>query len=215
MNSLRLAEAFTRAAAPEGHKPLRTLEDLRSHMYGTHNWDVAYLLPQRVLLHLHEKEHAGHEDEWHGSPDASRIPGFTAVRDVNNPADPFSHGGDWDRMRQSLAEHGFPDSQMRLDTGHKMWIYHLGQRGREENNGLFGRDPRPGFHVQVWHPAGDQGHVVEAHLGDVPEHVGPHLSRMFRRPDVLGHLRDQMDRAQGRGLDQTGNYLNIDMTRNR
>jgi len=121
----------------------------------------------------------------------------------------------WDRAMDSLGNAGFPNSQMRLDTGHKLWVYHMGPGGRDENNGLFGMDPRPGFHAQVWHPAGDQGHVIEAHLGDIPEHVGPLLRNMFGRRDVLGHLRDQMDRAQGHGPDQTGNRLMIDMTRRR
>jgi hypothetical protein len=215
MTSLRLAEAFIRTAAPEGHEPLRDLAELRAHMDNVHQLGVAGMLPLHVLMHMHEKDHGDHEQEWRGSPDASRSPRFTAVRNVDDPRDVFSDGGDWDRMKDSLAEHGFPDSQMRLDTGHKMWLYHVGPRGREENEGLFGADPRPGFHVQVWHPGGDQGHVVEAHLGEVPEHAGPLLHRMFRRPDVLGHMRGQMDRAQGHGPDQTGNRLLLDMTRGR
>lgn len=78
--SLRLAEAFTRAATPEGHEPLHSLEDLRGHMYGTHNQDVAYLLPLRTLLHLHEQDHAAADPQWDGSADASRSPRFTARR---------------------------------------------------------------------------------------------------------------------------------------
>jgi hypothetical protein len=123
--------------------------------------------------------------------------------------------GHWDRAMDSMRQAGFPDSQMRLDTGHRLWVYHMGPGGREENNGLFGMDPRPGFHAQVWHPGGDQGHNVEAYLGDTPEHVGPLLRHAFGRPDVLGHLRDQMSRAQGIGDDQTGRRLMIDMTRGR
>ncbi len=180
-----------------------------------HDFPEAGMIPQRVLLHLHEADHDPGEPDWHGSADASRSPGFTAMRNVDDPSDVFSDGGDWDRMKDSLAEHGFPDSRMRLDTGHRMWLYHVGPRGREENEGLFGVDPRPGFHVQVWHPRGDQGHVVEAHLGEVPEHVGPLLQHMFRRPDVLGHMRNQMDRAPGLGPDQRGNRLLLDMTRGR
>jgi hypothetical protein len=211
--SLRLAEALIRTAVPEGHEPLRDLAELRAHLDGAHRLGVAGMLPMHVLMHMHEEDHSGAEPEWHGSPDSSRGPGFIARR--TRMGSVFSADGDWDRMRNSLAEHGFPDSQMRLDTGHKMWLYHMGPRGREENNGLFGADPRPGFHVQVWHPGGDHGHVVEAHLGEVPEHVGPLLHRMFRRPDVLGHMRGQMDRAQGHGPDQTGNRLLLDMTRGR
>lgn len=119
-------------------------------------------------------------------------------------------GDYWDRAMDSLGGAGFPDSQMQLDTGHKMWVYHKGPHAKP--GGLFGESSRPGFHVQVWHPAGDEGHVVEAHLGDTPEHVGPLLRDMFARRDVQQHLMGQMARAQGRGPDQTGNRLMIDMT---
>ena len=111
---------------------------------------------------------------------------------------------DWDRARDSLAQSGFPDSQMRLDTGHNLWVH----RDFSGDSGL-------GFHAQVWHGAGDMGHNVEAYLGDNPDHVGPMLRGMFGRRDVMQHMRDQMDRAQGIGEDQTGNRLHIDMTQGR
>jgi hypothetical protein len=211
--SLRLAEAFTRAAAPEGHEPLRNLEDLRGHMYGAHNWDVAYILPLRTLLRLHEKEHGDHEQEWHGSPDASRSSGFTARRKM---AGTWDEGGHWDRAMDSLAEHGFHDSQMTLDSGHNMWVYHQGAGG----GGGVSSDPGPlrdvpGFHVSVWHPtrnadpsANNLDHTVEGYLGTAPDHVGPRLRAMFGRRDVLSHLRDQMS---GR----TTGPLHVDMTQER
>lgn len=208
--------------------------ELRRHMRDRHGFIDSPDDPDWLIDETHRNEHADylhdhlHPDLEHehdldthlGDRDWLHQNGIegsrrTAVRDVSNSADVFSDGGDWDRMRQSLAEHGFPDSRMHLDTGHRLWTYHVRPGGREENEGLFGRDARPGFHVQVWHPAGDQGHVVEAHLGEVPEHVGPLMRRMFARPDVLGHMRDQMYRAQGAGPDQTGNRLMIDMTRGR
>lgn len=75
MTSLRLAEALLRATAHDGHV-IRSLDDLRGHMLGEHGLGVAGMLPQKVLLNLHEKDHSG--TDWHGSPDASRSPGFTA-----------------------------------------------------------------------------------------------------------------------------------------
>jgi hypothetical protein len=126
-----------------------------------------------------------------------------------------SGNGDWDRARDSLAASGFPDSQMRLDTGHRLWVYHQGAGGRFSLGGSSGGDGRPGFHATVWHGGGDMGHNVEAYLGETPEHVGPLLRRMFMHPDVQGHLRDQMSRAQGVGPDQTGNRLHVDMTQGR
>lgn len=197
MNSLRLAEAIIRAAAPEGHEPLHSLEELRGHMHGTHNWDVAYLLPQKVLMHLHEKEHSDHEGEWQGSADSSRSPGFTARRKM---AGTWDNDGTWDRAMDSLAQHGFHDSQMALDSGHRVWVYHQGAGG----GGGMSADAgplrnAPGFHAEVWHPArnvdpsaSNLDHGVESYLGMTPEHVGPRLRAMFGRRDVLSHLRDQM-----------------------
>jgi hypothetical protein len=116
----------------------------------------------------------------------------------------------WERAMDSLMQSGFPDSQMRLDTGHRLWVYHLGEGGR--TGGIWGESQVPGYHAQVWHPAGDTGHNVEARLGHDPDHVGPLLRGVFGRRDVQQHLRDQMDRAQGIGPDQTGNRLHIDVS---
>lgn len=80
MSSLRLAWAFTRAAAPEGHEALEDLASLREHMREAHGLDAAGMLPLRVLLGMHEQDHEGAEPEWGGSPDASRSPGFVAGR---------------------------------------------------------------------------------------------------------------------------------------
>jgi hypothetical protein len=81
MSSLRLAQAFVRAASPEGHDPLSGLPSLREHMRDAHGLDTAGMLPLRVLLHMHEDDHAGDPREaWHGSGDAARSPGFVAVR---------------------------------------------------------------------------------------------------------------------------------------
>jgi hypothetical protein len=71
VSSLRLAEAFIRAASPDGHQ-IRSLQDLRDHMAGTHGLDVAHMLPQRVLMSMHEKDHSDMEPEWNGSSDAYR-----------------------------------------------------------------------------------------------------------------------------------------------
>lgn len=37
-----------------------------------HNWDVAYMMPQKTLISLHEEEHSAAEPGWHGSADAYR-----------------------------------------------------------------------------------------------------------------------------------------------
>lgn len=127
---------------------------------------------------------------------------------------PFTHTAaddwtdSWDRARDSLARAGFPDSQMRLDTGHHLWVFHQGDAARPPARA-------PGFHAHVWHGGGDMGHNVEAYLGESPEHVGPLLRHLFGRPDVMRHMRDQMDRARGIGPDQSGNRLQIDMTGSR
>lgn len=71
MSSLRLAEAFIRAASPEGHQ-IRSLQDLRDHMSGAHDLDVAHMLPQAVLMGLHEQDHSDMEPEWSGSSDSYR-----------------------------------------------------------------------------------------------------------------------------------------------
>jgi hypothetical protein len=71
VTSLRLAEAFTRAATPEGHQ-IRSLQDLREHMSGAHDLDVAHMLPQRVLMSMHEQDHSEMEPPWSGSSDSYR-----------------------------------------------------------------------------------------------------------------------------------------------
>lgn len=55
-------------------EPPRDLGELRDHMRDVHNLDVAGMLPLRVLLHVHEEDHAEHPHHWSGSPDASRAP---------------------------------------------------------------------------------------------------------------------------------------------
>lgn len=199
MNSLRLAEAIIRAAAPEGHEPLRSLEDLRGHMYGTHNLDVAYMLPQGVLLHLHDKEHA--EPEWHGSPDASRSPGFTARRRAV-----AAYSDDWDRMLRSLSGSGFPDSQMRLDTGHNLWVFHQGDVEHRATQ------MPAGYNAHIWHPNMLQHHGnsnLSVHLGQDPDHVGPLLRRAFSHPEAMAHLMGQMQGDPGLG------HTYLDMTQAR
>jgi hypothetical protein len=90
--SLRLAEAFLRTAVPEGHEPLRTLQELREHMDGPHDLGVASYLPQRVLMSMHEESHRDlvhphgrppgeprdEDDSW--TADAAHSPGFIARR---------------------------------------------------------------------------------------------------------------------------------------
>jgi hypothetical protein len=210
--SLRLAEAFIRTAVPEGHEPLRSLEDLRGHMYGTHNWDVAYMLPQRVLLHLHDKEHA--EPEWHGSPDASRSPGFTAVfrhaQDFSEPAEGDSISiREQHRRLRAMREHmkglGFsvlggeeryPDEALapliRLDTGHHIGIGH--SRRTQE------------WKANIHHPDDNGPHktMVSLNLGVNPEHVVPLLTREIGSQPVGGEMMAQWHRAQGGPADMAG-----------
>lgn len=164
------------------------------------------MIPLRVLLHLHEADHDEREPQWHGSADASRSSEFTARRRM---AGTWDDGGPWDRAMDSLAQHGFHDSQMALDSGHRMWVYHQGAGG----GGGMSEDPgplkdAPGFHVSVWHPSSDLNHTVEGYLGTTPEHVGPRLRSMFSRRDVLSHLRDQMS-------GHTVGPVHVDMTQAR
>jgi hypothetical protein len=49
-------------------------------MRDAHGLNSAGMLPLRVLLHLHEQDHADREPQWGGSADASRSPRFTARR---------------------------------------------------------------------------------------------------------------------------------------
>ena len=104
----------------------------------------------------------------------------------------WDNGGTWDRAMNSLAQHGFPDSQMALDSGHRMLVYHQGAGGGGMSDDAGPFKGVPGFHVSVWHPSSDLNHTVEGYLGVTPEHVGPRLRAMFGRRDVLSHLRDQM-----------------------
>lgn len=106
--------------------------------------------------------------------------------------DPPDH---WDRTMESLRDSGFPDSRMRLDTGHRLFVYHNWWGG----NNPFSNSHREGVHVQVWHPALGSDRVIEGYLGDVPEHVGPHLRRMFAHPDVMQAMRGQMTGRPGLG----------------
>lgn len=162
------------------------------------------MIPQRVLISLHEGDHDEREPQWHGSADASRSPGFTAMRVRGGQGDPA--GDDWWRAVDSLHDSGFPDSQYQLDTGHNLWVYHHG----DHSGGPFMRDSgQVGFHAQVWHPNGNKGHVVHAYLGNVPEHVGPLLRRAFGHPDVAGHLVGQMTGDPG------GSHAYFDMTQAR
>jgi hypothetical protein len=59
------------------------LKALREHMRDAHGLEVAHMLPQRVLLSMHEEEDHGPESQdppWYGSSDASSNPGFIARR---------------------------------------------------------------------------------------------------------------------------------------
>lgn len=69
-------------AAPHGShvEEPRDLESLRAHMKEMHGFDAAHMLPERVLMHVHEKDHAEGGTDWDGSPDSSRAPGFIARR---------------------------------------------------------------------------------------------------------------------------------------
>lgn len=195
--------AFRMAAAPEGHEPLRTLEELRGHMHGVHGLDIAHMLPQRVLLSLHDKEHA--EPEWHGSPDSSRLPGFTGRR-VSGVA-----REDWNRMEQSMRDAGFPGSWMRTETGHHVSVHHSPSPPADLAGG-----GKPGFRGDAYHEDGHPAHLVDAYLGDDPDQVGPRMIRMLRRPDVLGHMRSQMEWAQHEGFaDPRGHGLSVDVTEGR
>jgi hypothetical protein len=138
---------------------------------------------------------------------------FEALR--REAADDDAHET-WYRALDSLGQHGFPDSQMNLETGHRLWFYRQEARDSRLTPGslLYGSH-EPGYHAVVWHPQGDKGHEVRGYLGLTPELTGPRLRAMFGRRDVMGHMRDQMDRARGTGPDQTGNTLHVDMTQDR
>lgn len=56
------------------------MPSVREHMRGAHGLDTAGMLPLRVLLSVHEQDHADREPQWGGSADASRSPRFTARR---------------------------------------------------------------------------------------------------------------------------------------
>lgn len=56
------------------------MASVREHMRAAHGLDVAGMLPLRVLLSMHEQDHDAPEQQWGGSPDASRSPGFIARR---------------------------------------------------------------------------------------------------------------------------------------
>jgi hypothetical protein len=66
--------------SPSGYvEPPQDLESLREHMREHHGFDAAHMLPLRVLLSLHEQDHADDpEPRWGGSPDMSRSPRFIA-----------------------------------------------------------------------------------------------------------------------------------------
>ena len=49
-------------------------------MRDAHGLGTAGMLPLRVLLSMHEQDHAGGEPQWGGSGDAARSPGFIARR---------------------------------------------------------------------------------------------------------------------------------------
>lgn len=58
----------------------RDLPSLREHMHEMHGLSAAHMLPLRVLLRLHEEDHADGDPQWGGSADMSRAPGFIARR---------------------------------------------------------------------------------------------------------------------------------------
>jgi hypothetical protein len=109
----------------------------------------------------------------------------------------------WERAMDSLNEAGFPDSQMELDTGHRIWMFHQGDGNRRAS------DMPPGFNVHVWHPNMLQHHGntnLSAHLGHDPDQVGPMMRRVFSHPEAMQHLMGQMQGDPGLGrtyLDMT------------
>lgn len=209
--SLRLAQAFLRAAAPDGHGPVTDPASLRAHMAGEHGFDAAGMLPLRVLLSLHDKEHAGHEDTWGGSADASRSPGFVAMR--RSAAD---GPGWWDDLLEGDAITGrVQGERLRAMREH---FRGLGFPVRDtdshgyENLGPAFTIPDTGHHVSVGHSRKDQTwHATIHHPGDHlmsgekttiginlglnAEHVPHLLTRELGSRDVMGEMRRQWARA--------------------
>lgn len=212
--SLRLAEACFRviAAVPEGHAPLRDLDSLRAHMAGEHGFAAAGMLPQRVLLSLHAKDHGSDEGTWGGSSDASRSPGFVAVRRTAADDGP----GWWDHLNEgdvitgreqhnrllAMKEHmrglGFPveDTDERgeeksapaftiPDTGHHVWIGH----SRKDQTWI-AHVSHPGEHLMS-----GQKTVARVNLGTNAEHVPHLLTREMGSQPLIGEMRRQWARA--------------------
>ena len=183
-NSLRLAEAFLRAAAPEGHEPLRDLAELRGHMNGVHGLDVAGMLPQRVLLRLHEKEHADPGSSWHGSPDAASNIRFIANVSPMRKRAAAEDADRWERARPSLERNGITSRSDGLgiahtETGHTLitpWNHSEGQ-----------------WKLRVLHDSDPENRrTISASLGPGDDDVGERAMAALRRPDVLRAMRDQM-----------------------
>jgi hypothetical protein len=115
-------------------------------------------------------------------------------------------GDHWDRAMDSMRQAGFPDSQMRLDTGHHLWVFHQGDGPRRTSQ------MPPGYNVHIWHPNMLQHHGntnLSAHLGGDPDQVGPMLRRVFAHPEARHHLMGQMNGDPGLG------YAYLDMTQGR
>lgn len=169
-------------------------------MKDAHDFPETGMIPLKTLLSFHEDDHADTEPKWYGSPDSSRSPGFTAMTRRAAADDP------WWRAMDSLRQSGFPDSQMRLDTGHSLYVHH---QGSDRSNPLLfsGQHGAVGYHAQVWHPNAEK-HYIHGYLGDNPEHVGPLLRRMFMNHDVLDSMRGQMQ-----GFAPSYHY--VDMTQGR
>ena len=209
MTSLRLAEALLRAVAHEGHQ-IRDLDSLRAHMSGEHGLDVAGMLPQKVLLNLHEKDHSG--TEWHGSSDASRSPGYVAARGGGMfwrreanwqkqvlPGDSISQHEQASRlsaMREHMRGLGFPveDVDAQSNPNHAP-MFSLADSGHQVVLGHSRKDQT--WVARVHHPDdnGPEKTIATVNLGTNTEHTVPLLVRELGRQPVTGELMRQWSRA--------------------
>lgn len=179
--SLRLAEAFLRATAHEGHQ-IRDLASLRAHMSGEHGLGVAGMLPQKVLLNLHEKDHTG--TDWHGSPDASRSPGFTASRGGGMRRQAEAPVTPWERGRPSLEANGLTSddthpAHIRTEMGHHITTWH---------NPISDE-----WRMGIFHDSDENDdRTISVRLGRQDEGVGDRAMAVLRHPKVLRSMQDQM-----------------------
>lgn len=118
-------------------------------MRADHDFPEAGMIPLRVLLRLHEKEHDDPDQEWHGSPGSSRSPGFTAMR---RRARVERDHGDMspEELRAHMRQHGFIDTPDDPD-----WVIDETHRGEHAD--------APLEHV---HPDLDDEYGEDIHLGD-------------------------------------------------